>query len=83
MNGHRRLEGTHYELTGAYHELAEKIVRREARARGITGGPGTWSPRQRAQLERHFEDMGQIETRVSIKVQPHNQWVRDFVVEEV
>jgi len=80
MNAFEGIVGSAEDHREAYEDFAKKVVLRAAEEMGFSGNPAHWSEEEKERLQQHFDERGPIETRVSILPQPHNQWVRVYVV---
>jgi hypothetical protein len=80
MNSFEGIVGSAEDHREAYEDFARKVVVDEAERQGLSPDPSEWTDEERKQLQEHFDSQGPIPTRVSIEVQPHNQWVKVYSV---
>jgi hypothetical protein len=64
----------------AYEDFARKVAMQAAAEMGFSADPGDWSDEEKEALQQFFDERGPIDTRVSIQPQPHNQWVKVYIV---
>jgi hypothetical protein len=80
MSSFEGLFGIAEEHREAYEDFARKVAIEAASQMGFSGDPGDWSEEEKKALQQHFDEMDPIDTRVSIRPQPHNQWVKVYIV---